>query len=450
MNHPMQRLTGGTASRRHVLALMGLGAAAIASGGALAACSKPPSSGGAATDTTGLDAILPKYQPLSLVKPDIPGTRPVADGFLTYPSNLVDAITAKPGTSGQKVTAMTPWWGPDAARARQQRVLRRRQRASWASTVDFSVQDGNTYADKLTAILGARDVPDLLCIPSWEYPKIPRFSEAVKTLFEDLTDHLKGDAVLAYPMLANLPTEAWRHAVWGGRLVAVPWPNDGTPFPWALFYRKDLFDAPVDHLPEDHAGTAHHRQAGHRPGQGRVGVQRHLRHGADVPQGARQRGRLAAQRRRQPDPQVRDAGVPRGARVHRQDLQGRPGPPRPRRLQGRRRQAAVPRRQDPLHAGRPGCLAGHAAGRVEGHPDLQHAAGAGLLRLRRRPAAVAAPTRPSSTPSSRRACPPDRVKELLRRAQLGAPRRWAPRSSSCASTARRAPTSPGPPTAPRP
>ena len=73
MNHPKRRLTGGTASRRHVLALMGLGAAAIAGGGALAACSKPPSSGGAATDTTELDAILPKYQPLELVQARHPG-----------------------------------------------------------------------------------------------------------------------------------------------------------------------------------------------------------------------------------------------------------------------------------------------------------------------------------------------------------------------------------------
>jgi putative aldouronate transport system substrate-binding protein len=240
VNHP---------TRRQVLALMGLGAATIASGGALAACSKPPSSGGAATDVTGLDAILPKYQPLSLVKPDIPGTRPMADGFLTYPANLVDAVTTKPGTTGQKVTAMTPWWGPTPP-GLGSNAYYAAINSELGVDVEFSVQDGNTYADKLAASLGARDVPDLLCIPSWEYPKIPRFSEAVKTLFEDLTDYLKGDAVLAYPMLANLPTEAWRHAVWGGRLVAIPWPNDGTPFPWALFYRKDLFDAQSISVPK--------------------------------------------------------------------------------------------------------------------------------------------------------------------------------------------------------
>jgi putative aldouronate transport system substrate-binding protein len=42
-------------------------------------------------------------------------------------------------------------------------------------------------------------------------------------------------------MLATIPTASWQYSVWGGRLAAVPFPTDG-PFPWALFYRKDLAD----------------------------------------------------------------------------------------------------------------------------------------------------------------------------------------------------------------
>jgi putative aldouronate transport system substrate-binding protein len=221
---------------------MGLGAAAVAGGGLLAGCSKEAGSQGTATDVTGLDAVLPKYQPLDLVKPDIPGIRPVPDGFLKYPANLVDAVTDKPGRSGQKITAMTPWWGPTPPGLGNNSYLAA-VNAELGIDMDFSVQDGNTYADKLNATLGARDVPDVLCVPSWEIVKISRFSDAVKSLFEDLTDYLKGDAVMGYPMLATLPTNAWRNAVWGGRLSAVPWPNDGSPFPWMLFYRKDLFDA---------------------------------------------------------------------------------------------------------------------------------------------------------------------------------------------------------------
>lgn len=239
-HHPRRQPLPGHANRRQVLALMGLGAATIASGGALAACSKEAGSLGTATNTDAISAILPSYKPLDLVKPDIAGTPPVANGFLRYPASLVDAITTKPGTSGQKATAMTPWWGP-VPPGLGQNAYYDAINEELGIPVEFSVQDGNTYADKLNAMLGARDVPDLLCVPSWEVVKIPRFSDAVKALFEDLTDYLKGDAVLAYPMLASFPTNAWREAVWGGRLVSVPWPTDG-PFPWALFYRKDLLD----------------------------------------------------------------------------------------------------------------------------------------------------------------------------------------------------------------
>lgn len=238
MNHP---LAGAEASRRQILALMGLGAAAVASGGALAACSKEAGSAGTATETDKIAAVLPKYIKFDVVQPDIPGVSPVANGFLKYPTNLIDAITETPGMSGQKASAMTPWWGPVppglGSNAYYDAV-----NAELGSPLDFSVQDGNTYADKLNATLGARDVPDLLCVPSWEIVKIPRFSDAVKALFEDLTDYLKGDAVTPYKMLASFSTSAWQESVWGGRLAAVPWATD-SPFAWALFYRKDLFDA---------------------------------------------------------------------------------------------------------------------------------------------------------------------------------------------------------------
>jgi putative aldouronate transport system substrate-binding protein len=180
------------------------------------------------------------HPPLDLVKPDIPGIPPVAHGFLRYPASLVDAIAETPGKSGQTISAMTPWWGP-APPGLGSNAFYTAVNGELGIDVDFSVQDGNTYADKLNATLGARDVPDMLCVPSWEIVKVPRFSDAVKALFEDLTDYLKGDAIAPYQMLASIPTGAWRESVWGGRLAAIPWPTDG-PFPWALFYRKDLFD----------------------------------------------------------------------------------------------------------------------------------------------------------------------------------------------------------------
>jgi putative aldouronate transport system substrate-binding protein len=229
-------------NRRKFLSLVGLGAFATAGGGLLAGCGEGSSGGGSATDTDKLSALMPKQKSLSLdIKPDIISTRPVADGYTSFPTKFADAISEKPGKSGQTIKAITPAWGPAPPGLGQSAYLDA-VNAELGVPVDFSIQDGNTYADKLNAMLAARDVPDLLCVPSWEVAKLPRFTDAVKVLFEDLTDFLRGDAIDAYPMLATFPTSAWRKAVWNDRLMAIPNPTDG-PFPWILMSRKDMLDA---------------------------------------------------------------------------------------------------------------------------------------------------------------------------------------------------------------
>ncbi|MFC0529863.1 extracellular solute-binding protein [Phytohabitans kaempferiae] len=230
-----------TTSRRRFLGLVSLSAAAAAGGPLLAGCGEKPTGSGTAENLDRFAGVLPTRKDLTLgITPDIKGTTPVPDGYTRYPATLVDAITERPGTSGQVVTAMTPVWGP-APPGYQQSAYLQAVNAELGTPLDFTIQDGNTYADKLNALLGARDVPELLCVPGWEVSKIPRFAEAVKALFEDLTDHLKGDAVDAYPMLASFPTGAWRHSIWNQRLAAVPNPSEG-PLPWALFTRRDLLD----------------------------------------------------------------------------------------------------------------------------------------------------------------------------------------------------------------
>lgn len=217
-----------------------MGASGAALGGGSIGCGKRRAGRGSATNARDVAAVLPKYKPIRLLPPDIPGEGAIPDGFLTYPAELVRAISKKPGSSGQPIRTMTAAWGPTPGGLGRNSYLDA-VNAELGVPVNPNVQDGNTFADKLSAVLGARDVPDLLSAPSWEIDKIPRFSQAVKALFADLTDYLKGDAVDAYPMLATLPTASWQHAVWGGRLAAVPFPTDG-PFPWALFYRKDITD----------------------------------------------------------------------------------------------------------------------------------------------------------------------------------------------------------------
>ncbi|HYJ09707.1 MAG TPA: extracellular solute-binding protein, partial [Polyangiaceae bacterium] len=227
-------------SRRDFLTFLGMSATTAAAFGLSSGCGKRRRSQGAATSAKDVAAVLPRYQPLELVKPDIAGDGAMPNGYLRYPRELVRAITKKPSSGGQPIRTMTAAWGPTPPGLGRNSYLDA-VNAELGVAINPNVQDGNTFADKLSAILAARDIPELLSSPQWEIDKIPRFSQAVKALFTDLTEYLKGDAIQAYPMLATLPTAAWQHSVWGGRLAAVPYPTDG-PFPWALFYRKDICD----------------------------------------------------------------------------------------------------------------------------------------------------------------------------------------------------------------
>lgn len=219
-------------SRRGLLSLTGVAGVSLTAAAVLSGCgSTGAGSGTTAPGATGTGAILPDYIPSDLVKPDFPAP---ANGFLKIPS-LVQAFPKAPG-SGGTYTAMTPLWGaipPTTGNKYFDAV-----NAAMGSTIQFQISDGNTYGDKLAAVLASpKDVADWVCIPSWNVPA--RFGTAVDKLFTDLTPYLAGDKVKAYPNLANIPTDAWRFCVWNGKLLGLPMPDTGAPNP--LFYRDDLF-----------------------------------------------------------------------------------------------------------------------------------------------------------------------------------------------------------------
>nr|BFE72984.1 hypothetical protein GCM10020092_062850 [Actinoplanes digitatis] len=85
--------------RRTFLSLVGLSAAAVAAGGSLAGCGDKATRGGTTQELDKLAGVLPEQRALTVAvpKPDIIGTRPVADGYTRFPAQLVDAIAEKPG-----------------------------------------------------------------------------------------------------------------------------------------------------------------------------------------------------------------------------------------------------------------------------------------------------------------------------------------------------------------
>jgi putative aldouronate transport system substrate-binding protein len=105
------RDVGSDLSRRRLLGLFGIGAAATVIPGALASCSSGGGGGAAEPVTTAqINSALPNYYPLNLVQPDYPSVSGSTAGFSKMPATLADAVTAPPGKGGT-YTAMTPaWW----------------------------------------------------------------------------------------------------------------------------------------------------------------------------------------------------------------------------------------------------------------------------------------------------------------------------------------------------
>lgn len=228
--------SGRPADRRTFLSLLGAGAAATVGGGLLGGCSETNTTArGAAGQKSALSGLLPQYRAFAGVKPDIAGVGAAPPGFLRYPTDLIKAVSGVRG-KGTEFTVMSPLWGaPPAAKNAYYAAIAART----GTPLKWSTQDGNLYADKLTAILGTGDVPDILVIPGWNL-NIPRMNEAVASLFADLTPMLKGDISGRWPLLANVPTEAWQLCAFGGALKAIPFTRD--PFVSYFQYRRDIFD----------------------------------------------------------------------------------------------------------------------------------------------------------------------------------------------------------------
>ncbi|MFF5363896.1 extracellular solute-binding protein [Streptomyces scabiei] len=226
-------------SRRSFLASTAVATAAVAGGlPLLSACGG--SDGGSREGTTsGKDAkkILPAYVASNVVKPDIPAKYGSSMGF-TAPldgSALKTSVAKKLGKGG-KVTIMSPFWGSPP---KSDNSYYTSMNDLIGVDVRWRNQDGNTYDQKLGAVLASSDVPDMVVIPGWNMMgKIP---SAIIGKFADLGPYLSGDKVKEYPNLAAIPSDAWQRSIFGGKLMGLPMPAPTVPNIVPL-YRQDIFD----------------------------------------------------------------------------------------------------------------------------------------------------------------------------------------------------------------
>ena len=220
-------------SRRRFLG-GGLAAAAVAVTGTplLAGCASDKKG----TAAANLAVKLPTYTRYGAIKPDLPGTDVVLDGFLRYPANPVKAISEVPG-DGKPITFLTniPGAIPPAAdknpfwQAVNQRL---------GSELQISMASNDEYKDKFATRIAGGDLPDIINIPV-DTVQIPGL---VKAKCMDLTEQLSGDAVNKYPFLANIPTEYWKGCVFNGAIYGVPVPRGMSRTSLPL-YRADLLAA---------------------------------------------------------------------------------------------------------------------------------------------------------------------------------------------------------------
>ncbi|WP_369035523.1 MULTISPECIES: Tat pathway signal sequence domain protein [Streptomyces] len=234
-------------SRRSFLASTAVAAAAVAGGmPLLAACGGTQERNKEGT-TSGKAAekILPAFVASSVVVPDLPSKNGSSAGFTKAIdlNSLKTAVPKKLG-SGGSLKIMAPMWGSPPSNDNPYYTAMNDAigvKATWQN------QDGNTYDEKLGAVLASSEIPDVVVVPGWNLNgKIP---SAINAKFADLGPYLSGDKVKAYPNLAAVPTDAWQRSIFGGQLRAIPMPASYVTN-IVPFYRKDIFTAKGYELPK--------------------------------------------------------------------------------------------------------------------------------------------------------------------------------------------------------
>lgn len=190
----------------------------------------------AASSTAG-DARIPAYVAATKVRPDLAGTADgVQPGFFSYPSNPYRSFDGTPLRGGQ-VTAFVDTYSPPPTPEPQNSFWKELERRLGAEFKPEITPDAN-YPDKLNTLTAGGDLPELVMVIPGALSHLPDLAGSV---FTDLTPVLAGDAIKAYPNLANIPSVTWRNSLVDGRVYGIPIPRSV----WGnlMLARQDLIDS---------------------------------------------------------------------------------------------------------------------------------------------------------------------------------------------------------------
>lgn len=224
-------------SRRQLLHAS-LAATALGGGALLSGCGNNSSGGNApgSTGPGGNDVVpAPTYQPLpNGPTPDIAGDVNIPDTFFSYPSDPVQSVVETAG-DGKPVTILTQTFAPVTTQPPKNTAW---QNLNEKIGSDLEIQQipAGEYATKFSTTLAGQQLPDMFFIA-----EVSDMAEMVQAVCLDLSDHISGDAVLKYPNLAAIPTEAWEAGRFGGRLYGLPSPR-GAMSSGLLYKRDDMLN----------------------------------------------------------------------------------------------------------------------------------------------------------------------------------------------------------------
>ncbi len=202
-------------SRRTVLSY-GLAGATIAGAGLLSSCSSQGDSPGGDEGTSGAEGSdLPKHVPFEGTTPDVKGENGAADFYRNYPQDPAVTVSDTPG-DGEPISAMLSIYYPAWGDAPENTALDELNN-ELGSALKFQQVPGAEYTSKFQTMVAGNDLPTMM-----EVRNVARLPELLKSKFIDLSEHLSGEAVTAYPNLANLPETAWQAARYNGGIYGIP------------------------------------------------------------------------------------------------------------------------------------------------------------------------------------------------------------------------------------
>jgi putative aldouronate transport system substrate-binding protein len=192
------------------------GTTAPAAGGSVSASVSAPTSGSSAAPG---ESALPTYVAYPGVEPYYRAANQYeVNGFLRYPSPAPRAVPEPPGKGGSVTVEIATQAGtpkPMSSNRWWQAVNKR-----LGVELKMSMAPATEYSAKIETLIAGGDLPDMV---RFNYNPTD-VDKVLPAKFAPLNDYLSGDLVKDYPVLANIPTMAWKTVEYSNTIYGVPMP----------------------------------------------------------------------------------------------------------------------------------------------------------------------------------------------------------------------------------